>query len=237
MALEGRDSRPGAQVRTDPMNRSLAYQPPHYTSKSSRMRRKNVAMTATDPTSRASNIAPASEIIGISYQYASLPPRVRHEGDGRFLSPSLPVLDEETSQVRLPQPLLIEPETPAALAAAQGPEVKGVEEMLHASLHRFDSARLSARYSIGLRITPKPANYLSISAAPRGSAPYVMTTSPRQGLLWSVVIRETSSVTKGYHSPLKTGQMVTEAQTLHPFSPRRKALRPDEFRDLPAVGS
>ena len=109
--------------------------------------------------------------------------------------------------------------------------------MLHASLHLFDSARLSARYSIGLRITPKPANYPSISAAPRGSAPYVMTTPPRQGLLCSVVLRETSSVKKGYHSPLKTGQMVTEAQTLHPFSPRRKALRPDKFGDLPAVGS
>lgn len=123
-------------------------------------------MTATEPTSRASNIASASEIIGISYPYSSLPPWVRQEGDGRFLSRSLPVLDEETSEVRLPQPLLIEPEPPDPLAAAQAPEVKGVEEMLHSSLHLFDSARLSARYSMGLRITPKPENYLSISAAP-----------------------------------------------------------------------
>jgi len=94
------------------------------------MRHKNVAMTTTDPMSRASNIAPANDIIGISPQYASLLPRTRHEGDGQFLSPCLPVLDEEISQVRLPKALLIEPETADPLAAAQAPEVKGVKEML-----------------------------------------------------------------------------------------------------------
>jgi len=177
------------------MNVLLAYQPPHYASQSSHMRHKNVAMTTTDPMSRASNIAPANEIIGISPQYASLLPRTRHEGDGQFLSLCLPDLDEEASQARLPEPLLIEPETADPLAAAQAPEVKGVEEMLHSSLHLFalagssasphyardavaagDSCTVRARNSIALRITPEPANCPSISVAPRGSALFMMPT-------------------------------------------------------------
>jgi len=87
-------------------------------------------MSTRNPMSSASNIASVSEIIRISPEYASIFLPTRHQGNGQFLFPFLPVLDEKPPQVRLPQPFLIECETPQAPAAAQAPEVKGVKEML-----------------------------------------------------------------------------------------------------------
>jgi hypothetical protein len=59
----------------------------------------------------------------------------------------------------LPQPFLIEPETPDTLAAAQAPEMEWVKEMLHSSLHFFfKSARSSARNIALVPVAPEAAN-------------------------------------------------------------------------------